>query len=970
MAADGPKTIFISYRHHDTGDGAVRLHEALDAQLEVSLTLDEKVIALGGNIGDALGDRLQKADLLLVLIGKSWDTFPNNRRGMPINDKADWVRWEMESALHRQPPPVIVVVWWGTDPWSKEDIDQINAPEIARTMKESLYNTIGSNRDSDIRNLVERLANEQNIPLRRTAPQPAARVADARWEASYLHSVDTTLDRIEAAVQLPGRPGSVRLVDVYTPLALHQPNRPAAASLDWEALCRPDRVALTGDAGSGKSTLLRYLALQLASRRLALIERGDLRATEGLDAPLLPVHVELARFGHELDDTPESWLKRIGILLDLGVDEASGLLRRGGVMLLVDGLDEVPDPRERVRILQGLSLTQSKYNAPNARNRVIVTCRNAAWGSGDPFASFEQIALEPMDRTVTDSFLRNWCQAIWGDRATTVQCNLGDTLRQSPELARVAQNPQMAAMLAILEETDERRDRSVPRERALLYRRFVQRLIHGDQDRHLRQLITLALQMQRSSPQSGERLNVLRAWEADRLLASAGNDGDGSPGSLQELAVQTGLLEMDGRGSLSRSNDLVRFKHRTFQEFLTAQHYVREPGDLPDLMDRAMDPAWAEVLAFCAGLLADERPQELSDFLEKVLETPPPGASDEALVAWAPRLTAASACLIELASYPLDEGILAPVIAAQTLAERLLQQQPPAIDLRARLKIAEGLGAVRDPRLRSDLRWVPVGGATFVRGSAAEDAWPHEGPPARVTVADYWIQRWPVTVAEFEAFLVADDGYALDQWWDKDAISWHRAHQGPAAWDQIAHHRNHPVSGVSWWEARAYCRWYDAVAPRGEPPALPEGHVVQLPTEAQWEHAAHPDPAAAGLERGPVYPWGTDWPEEPRANLAGCGLEHAAPTPVGLFGGGSGRLDLWDLAGNVNEHCLDGFAAYPEAPGRDPIGAEYRHGAALRGGSFQSSGLDLRITARRGLDRGEQCESVGFRCAAVRGPRA
>jgi formylglycine-generating enzyme required for sulfatase activity len=91
------------------------------------------------------------------------------------------------------------------------------------------------------------------------------------------------------------------------------------------------------------------------------------------------------------------------------------------------------------------------------------------------------------------------------------------------------------------------------------------------------------------------------------------------------------------------------------------------------------------------------------------------------------------------------------------------------------------------------------------------------------------------------------------------------------------------------------------------------------------------------------------------------------PTPVGLFwAGNSRRFGLWDLAGNVSEYCRDGFAPYDTTITTDPLGDDYSYGAVIRGGHFRSSGLDLRITARFGVDRGEQLETAGFRCAAVR----
>jgi formylglycine-generating enzyme required for sulfatase activity len=84
--------------------------------------------------------------------------------------------------------------------------------------------------------------------------------------------------------------------------------------------------------------------------------------------------------------------------------------------------------------------------------------------------------------------------------------------------------------------------------------------------------------------------------------------------------------------------------------------------------------------------------------------------------------------------------------------------------------------------------------------------------------------------------LVAGDGRAT------------REGEAPDGWLGQVHHQNRPVVGVSWYAARAFCRWATetGVAARwGAPP----GGVIDLPTEAEWEFIA----------RGPgamSYPWG------------------------------------------------------------------------------------------------------------------
>ena len=108
-----------------------------------------------------------------------------------------------------------------------------------------------------------------------------------------------------------------------------------------------------------------------------------------------------------------------------------------------------------------------------------------------------------------------------------------------------------------------------------------------------------------------------------------------------------------------------------------------------------------------------------------------------------------------------------------------------------------------------------------------------ERPVREVHLSSYWVQRWPVLVSEYARFVEAR-GYADDQWWDKPGARW-RAEayvEAPEGWERMRPFGNRPVTGVSWWEARAYARWLATVE------TLPEGWFVTLPTEAQWERAA------------------------------------------------------------------------------------------------------------------------------------
>jgi formylglycine-generating enzyme required for sulfatase activity len=284
---------------------------------------------------------------------------------------------------------------------------------------------------------------------------------------------------------------------------------------------------------------------------------------------------------------------------------------------------------------------------------------------------------------------------------------------------------------------------------------------------------------------------------------------------------------------------------------------------------------------------------------------------------------------------------------------------------------------------------VPAGRFWWAAAEGDGQAYDDEKPGHEVPmVSRFKIQRWPVTVEEFSRF-VDDEGYGTQKHWlDADGWEW-RLKEGveaPEDWSvQRAGPWNVPVTGVSWWEAMAYCRWLTERKGR----ALEPGWVIRLPTETEWEKSARGGEVLAGGANNPEpqrrYPWQGEWAAG-NANVDGR-IGHV--TPVGCFPGGHGPYETWDQAGNVWEWCLDWF--HPEAyplylrererkpdpvvlsevgvpemrtldPQGKPVTARCR---GCRGGGWAGDAQDARVSLRIWSEPWEQLDSLGFRCVAA-----
>lgn len=251
---------------------------------------------------------------------------------------------------------------------------------------------------------------------------------------------------------------------------------------------------------------------------------------------------------------------------------------------------------------------------------------------------------------------------------------------------------------------------------------------------------------------------------------------------------------------------------------------------------------------------------------------------------------------------------------------------------------------INHPTEVTELLWteIPGGQVTLLAGG-------YLPAPTTFHIEPFAIMTYPVTNRQFAAFIHAG-GYAQDEWWTEHG----RLLRNQQGWTKPHHWHNHdrtqphhPVVGVSWYEALAYCRWLSAEL----------GQTITLPTEQQWQRAAQGDD-------GRVYPWGN---EEPNDHLCNWQRNVDETTAVDHFPAGASPYGVMDMCGNVWEWCLSGA----ETGTTETAVKEKR---LLRGGAWSSdSPLSLRVTNRNGIDPNTSLRAadrhhttVGFRCVRLK----
>lgn len=236
--------------------------------------------------------------------------------------------------------------------------------------------------------------------------------------------------------------------------------------------------------------------------------------------------------------------------------------------------------------------------------------------------------------------------------------------------------------------------------------------------------------------------------------------------------------------------------------------------------------------------------------------------------------------------------------------------------------------------------WVTISGSQVVL-----EAGGYLPQPTAFEVETFAIDRYPVTNGRFAAF-IANGGYTNPGWWCQDGWKLKEKEQWtePAYWRMADWNRpDHPVVGVSWYEAMAFCRWLSHL----------NGQPITLPTEQKWQRAAQG-------EDGREYPWGN---QNPHAGL--CNWERTVDetTPVAAYPAGASPFGVMDMSGNVWEWCATEWENGVEK-------GNGRKTHLLRGGSWSSdSRLSLRAANRSPKDPNTRLSpayrthvTVGFRC--------
>lgn len=407
-------------------------------------------------------------------------------------------------------------------------------------------------------------------------------------------------------------PVSLSTDRVFVPLLLRDASR---GTIEYQDLVERtgERTVVIGEPGSGKSSLMKRTFRDACRRAIA----------DPAHAPL-PILFELRTLGQLLGDqlldlSAEDLLDRCLRSLEetaIYKNESSALdlQHGGGLLLLLDGLDEVP--REASAHVASVIVELGALLARRSANSSLIVSTRTQHYLSMHDRSFEEVfhalSIRPFSNADIYRFLLSW--PFERDRARQIS-RLFTRIRQLPSLSELCTNPLTLAMFIARDQQTE--GEASPETRSAFYAALVEEFLvnrrHRQQESPIgrqrllrqREKILGAICIEHLLDPN-EALNSISEQRMLRGVEAADIKPEEAPVILEGLAIETGLF------SSEREGQTYRFMHLTFCEFLAATAVVNRGAPLWEkIVSRmegehgASDDDWrsrlGEVVAFSAG---------------------------------------------------------------------------------------------------------------------------------------------------------------------------------------------------------------------------------------------------------------------------------------------------------------------------------------------------------------------------------
>ncbi|MBW4625874.1 MAG: NACHT domain-containing NTPase [Brasilonema octagenarum HA4186-MV1] len=376
------------------------------------------------------------------------------------------------------------------------------------------------------------------------------------------------------------------------------------------------KLMILGKPGSGKTTFLQYIAQQC--------NQGKFLSDK------VPIFIRLKNFAEDATEIGDFSLLNYIIqelaYFDICDQQIQTLLAQGRLLILLDGLDEVPEDDSAQIIKKIRKLSEEYY-----KNQFIITCRIAAHQYR--FEGFTEVEIADFDLSQIEAFVQKWFVNISRNDREKGQAKARQfmqklQLSENQQIRELAVTPLLLNLACCVFQARS----DFPARRVELYRQGFHILLNRwDEARNIKRNRTCS---RLSLPHKVKLLSEIAAitFKQERYFFTKSNVRqyiadylsklltDEVKSEVLQLSSQTVLKSFEAHGLLvQRAQGVYSFSHLTFQEYLVARNIVThsEPEIVEQkllwLLNHLHDPRWHKIFLLTAGMLRDA-----TEFLELI----------------------------------------------------------------------------------------------------------------------------------------------------------------------------------------------------------------------------------------------------------------------------------------------------------------------------------------------------------------
>jgi hypothetical protein len=434
----------------------------------------------------------------------------------------------------------------------------------------------------------------------------------------------------------------VKLENIFVPLHLTQSEqnrkKPETNLTDsiregiGDILNKKSRLAILAKPGGGKSTLIKRIAIAYAFPERRYLINDNLP-----DRKWFPIFFRCRELGEKVSQSITDIINSIPTRAEISSCTdffsilVSQALQNGNALLLIDGLDEIAEDRNRIAFVNQLRTFVATYPTIN----IIVTSREAGFRVvADFLATYcENYIVSNLINSEIEELCVKWHKAIIDDTETTIKeaIKLSELILKDDRINVLAENPLLLTTLLFV----KRWAGYLPTKRSVLYQEMIKLLlvtwnVEGheilDIDEAEPQLAFVAYWMTNNGRQtiSADELNNCLIDARKQMPEILGYTKVSPPEFIKRVESRSSLLIMSGHERLHNNNisAIYEFLHLSFQEYLTAKAIVKrfitefdsDKTVVEIIRPNINNEIWKEVIPLTAVLL-ERNAKDLVEYL-------------------------------------------------------------------------------------------------------------------------------------------------------------------------------------------------------------------------------------------------------------------------------------------------------------------------------------------------------------------